>query len=145
MPDREAIGFSYVHHGLGTSSYPAGNVSCASVLVTNEEHIGDMALRMITGLKNTGLSGFLPSFSEAQLSNFDETLKDLMVKAIITLTGNIMQTLLSIIIFFLSLSMLLYYGEYIWNTMTCNLSPKLSGAVDRLSEISANTVYAHCH
>jgi predicted PurR-regulated permease PerM len=114
----------------------------ASVLINNEKHIGDMALSMITGLKNTGLSGFLPSFTDTQLSNFDETLKDLIVKAVLSLTGNIMQTLLSIIIFFLSLSMLLYYGESIWNTITSALSPKLLDAVNKLSEISENTIYA---
>ena len=114
----------------------------ASVLIINEEHIGNMVLSMITGLKNSGLSRFLPSFTEAQLSNFNETLRDLIVKAILTLTGNIMQTLLSIIIFFLSLSMLLYYGESIWNTITSALSPKLLVAVNKLSEITENTIYA---
>ena len=114
----------------------------AFLLINNEEHIGDMALSMITGLKNTGLSGFLPSFTEAQLSNFDETLKDLMVKTLLSLTGNVMQTLLSIIIFFLSLSMLLFYGETIWNTISDSLSPKLSGAINRMTEISENTIYA---
>ncbi len=114
----------------------------AFLLINNEEHIGDMALSMITGLKNTGLSGFLPSFTEAQLSNFDETLKDLMLKTLLSLTGNVMQTLLSIIIFFLSLSMLLFYGETIWNTISDSLSPKLSGAINRMTEISENTIYA---
>jgi predicted PurR-regulated permease PerM len=114
----------------------------AFLLVNNEEHIGNMALSMITGLKNTGLSGFLPSFSEAQLSHFDETLKDLMLKTLLSLTGNVMQTLLSIIIFFLSLSMLLYYGETIWDTITTSLSPKLLCAVDKMTEISENTIYA---
>lgn len=114
----------------------------ASVLMNNQTYISDMALRMITGLKNTQLSRFLPTFSDAQLSHFNDTLTDLMIKAILSLTGNIMQLLLSIIIFFLSLSMMLYYGEHIWKTMTCNLSPKLSVAVNRLSEISANTIYA---
>ncbi len=114
----------------------------AFLLINNEEHIGDMALSMITGLKNTGLSGFLPSFTEAQLSNFDETLKDLMVKTLLSLTGNVMQTLLSIIIFFLSLSMLLFYGETIWSTISNSLSPKLSGAINRMTEISENTIYA---
>ena len=114
----------------------------ANVLINNEEHIGTMALSMITGLKNTGLSGFLPSFTEAQLSNFDETLKDLIIKTILSLTGNIMQTLLSIIIFFLSMSMLLYYGEYIWDTITTALSPRLLDAVNKLCEISENTIYA---
>jgi len=114
----------------------------ASVLINNEEHIGDMALSMITGLKNTGLFGFLPSFTETQLSNFDETLKDLIIETILSLTGDVMQTLLSIIIFFLSLSMLLYYGEDIWNTITTALSPRLLDAVKKLSEISENTIYA---
>jgi len=114
----------------------------AFLLINNIEHIGDMALSMINGLKNTGLSGFLPSFTEAQLSNFDETLKDLMVKTLLSLTGNVMQTLLSIIIFFLSLSMLLYYGEAIWSTITNSLSPKLSGAINRMTAISENTIYA---
>ena len=114
----------------------------AFLLINNEKHIGDMALSMITGLKNTGLSGFLPSFTEAQLSNFDETLRDLMVKTLLSLTGNVMQTLLSIIIFFLSLSMLLFYGEMIWSTITNSLSPRLSGAINRMTEISENTIYA---
>jgi len=114
----------------------------ASLLINNEEHIGGMALSMINGLKHTGLSGFLPSFTETQLTNFDETLKDLIVKTLLSLTGNIMQTLLSIIIFFLSLSMLLFYGETIWHTVCSALSPKLSNAVNKLSEISESTIYA---
>jgi predicted PurR-regulated permease PerM len=114
----------------------------AWLLINNEEHIADMALSMINGLKNTGLSGFLPSFTEAQLSNFDETLKDLMVKTLLSITGNVMQTLLSIIIFFLSLSMLLYYGESIWDRVTCAQSSKVLNAVNRLTEISENTIYA---
>jgi predicted PurR-regulated permease PerM len=114
----------------------------ASVLINNEEHIGNMALSMITGLKNSGFSGYLPSFTESQLSNFDETLKDMMVKSVLSLTSNIMQSLISIIIFFLSLSMLLYYGEQIWNTLTRTLSLKLFSAVEKMAEISANTIYA---
>jgi predicted PurR-regulated permease PerM len=114
----------------------------ASVLINNEKHIVDMALSMLNGLKTTPLSGFLPSFSDAQLSNFDVTLKDLIVKTILSLTGNVMQTLLSIVIFFLSLSMLLYYGEDIWYTITSALSPKLLCGIDKLAEISGNTIYA---
>jgi predicted PurR-regulated permease PerM len=113
-----------------------------SLLMNNQEHIGDMAFSMVTGLKNTGLSGFMPSFTEAQLNNFDQTLKDLMVKTFLSLTGNILQTLISIIIFFLSLSMLLYYGETIWDTVTSALSPKLLNAVSKMAEISENTIYA---
>ena len=112
------------------------------LLITYEKHIGDMVLTMITGLQNTGLSGFLPSFTEAQLSNFDETLRELMVQTLLSLTGNTMQTLLSIFIFFLSLSMLLYYGDTIWNRATGALSPKLLNAIGRLTEISENTIYS---
>jgi predicted PurR-regulated permease PerM len=114
----------------------------AFLLINNEKHIGDMALSMITGLKNTSLSGFLPTFTETQLNNFDETLKDLMVKTLLSLTGNTLQTLLSIIIFFLSLSMLLYYGETIWNTVTSAQSSKVLNAINRMTEISENTIYA---
>ncbi len=114
----------------------------AFLLINNEEHLGDMTLNMVNGLKHTSLSGFVPSFSESQLTNFDETLKDLMVKTLISLTGNTLQTLLSIIIFFLSLSMLLFYGERIWNTVTSSLSPKISNAVNQMSEITENTIYA---
>jgi predicted PurR-regulated permease PerM len=53
-----------------------------------------------------------------------------------------MKTLLSIFIFFLSLSMLLYYGESIWNTVTSAQSSKVSNALNRLAEISENTIYA---
>jgi predicted PurR-regulated permease PerM len=113
-----------------------------SLLINNQEHIADMALSMITGLQHTRLSAFLPTFSEAQLNNFDQTLNELMVTTILSLTGNIMQILLSIIIFFLSLSMLLYYGDTIWNTAMGALSSKLLNAICRLSEITENTIYS---
>ena len=113
-----------------------------SLLINNQDHIKDMALSMVTGLQHTRLSAFLPSFTETQLANFDQTLNELMVQTILTLTGNIMQTLLSIVIFFLSFSMLLYYGEVIWNTAMRALSPKLLNAVSRMSEITENTIYS---
>jgi predicted PurR-regulated permease PerM len=53
-----------------------------------------------------------------------------------------MQSLISIIIFFLSLSMLLYYGEQLWNTFMRTFSPKLYCAVQKMAEISSNTIYA---
>lgn len=113
-----------------------------SILITNEEHIGDMGLSMITGLKHTGLSGFMPTFTEEQLNNFDETLKDWMIRTLLYLTGNTLQTILSIIIFFLSLSMLLFHGETIWNNITRTLSPKLRNGLGRMAQISENTIYA---
>ena len=113
-----------------------------SVMIDNEEHIGDMGVAMVRGLEHSAFAGIMPSFTEQELGDFDETLKSLIVRGILSLTGNLMQTLLSIIIFFLSLSMLLYYGEDFWSSTTCSLSPKLRDAVDRLSEISENTIYA---
>jgi len=65
-----------------------------------------------------------------------------MLQTLLSLTGNTMQTLLSIFIFFLSLSMLLYYGESIWNTVASAQSSKVMNAVNRLAEISENTIYA---
>jgi predicted PurR-regulated permease PerM len=53
-----------------------------------------------------------------------------------------MQSLISVIIFFLSLSMLLYYGEHIGNTVMRMFSPKLSCAMEKMAEISTNTIYA---
>ena len=114
----------------------------ASVVLSNQEHIGNMALSVIGSAKNTGLSGFLPSFTEVQLNNIDKTLQDLIVNTFLSLTGNIFQTLISVIIFFLSLSMLLYSGDTIWDAVTGTLSPKLANAVGRMSEISENTIYA---
>jgi predicted PurR-regulated permease PerM len=71
-----------------------------------------------------------------------ETLVQLLLQSLLSLTSNVMQSLISIIIFFLSLSMLLYYGEQIWNTLTRMLSPKLFSAVEKMAEISTNTIYA---
>ena len=97
---------------------------------------------MVNGFKNTGVSAFLPTFTEEQFSNMPDTLVQLLLQSLLSLTNNVMQSLISIIIFFLSLSMLLYYGEQIWNTLTRTLSPKLFSAVERMAEISANTIYA---
>jgi predicted PurR-regulated permease PerM len=113
-----------------------------SVMLANEEHIGDMGVSMVSGLRHSPFAGFVPSFTAAELDNFDETLKGLIVKALLALTGNTMQTLLGIVIFFLTLSMLLFYGEAIGNAVPRALSPKLRDAVGRLSEITENTIYA---
>ena len=113
-----------------------------SILYGNIDQIGTMVASLVNGFKNTGLSAFLPSFTEAQLSHMPQTLVQLLMQSLLSLTSNILQALLSIIIFFLSLSMLLYYGEQIWNTLTCTLSPKLFCAVEKMSAISADTIYA---
>ncbi len=114
----------------------------ASILYGNIDLIGTMAASLVNGFKNTGISAFLPSFTEAQLSHMPQTLVQLLLQSLLSLTSNIMQALLSIIIFFLSLSMLLYYGEQVWNKLTRTLSPKLFCAVEKMSVISADTIYA---
>jgi predicted PurR-regulated permease PerM len=114
----------------------------ASILYGNIDHIGTMVASLVHGFKNTGVSAFLPTFTEAQVSHMPETLVQLLLQSLLSLTSNVMQSIISIIIFFLSLSMLLYYGEQIWNTLTRTLSPKLFFAVEKMAEISSNTIYA---
>jgi predicted PurR-regulated permease PerM len=114
----------------------------ASILYGNIDQIESMASSLVNGFKNTGVSSFLPTFTEEQLSHMPETLVQLLLKSLISPTSNVMQFLISIIIFFLSLSMILYYGEQMWNTLTRTLSPKLFSAVEKMAEISTNTIYA---
>lgn len=115
----------------------------AGVLINNKEEIGRMGVSMVSGLQETAFAGFMPDFSEQELANFDKTLTGLIVKATLSVTGNnTMQTLLSIIIFFLTVSMLLYYGESIWTATTSAGSAKFRDGVRRLSEIAENTVYS---
>lgn len=114
----------------------------ASILYGNIDQIGSMVTSLVNGFKNTGVSSFLPTFTEAQLSHMPETLVQLMLDSLLSLTSNVMQSLISIIIFFLSLSMLLYYGEQMWNTLTRTLTPKLFSAIEKMAEISTNTIYA---
>jgi predicted PurR-regulated permease PerM len=113
-----------------------------SILYGNINHIGTMVASLAHGLQNTGVSSFLPTLTDAQLSDMPDTLVTLLMQSLLSLTGNVMQSLISIIIFFLSLSMLLFYGEQVWNTVTRTLSPKLFAAVEKMAEISTNTVYA---
>jgi predicted PurR-regulated permease PerM len=113
-----------------------------SILYGSIDHIGSMVASIVNGYDNTGVSGFLPNFTDDQVSNMPDTLVRLLVQSLLSLTNNVMQSLISIIIFFLSLAMLLFYGEQIWNTLTKTLSPKLFSAVERMAEISSNTIYA---
>jgi predicted PurR-regulated permease PerM len=115
---------------------------CSSILYGNIDRIGTMVASLVHGFQNTGLSAFLPTFTEAQFSNMPETLVRLLLQSLLSLTSNVMQSLISIIIFFLSLSMLLYYGEQIWNTLMRMFSPRLFCAVEKMAEISTNTIYA---
>jgi predicted PurR-regulated permease PerM len=114
----------------------------ASILYGNIDHIGTMVASLVHGFKNTGVSAFLPTFTEEQFSHMPETLVQLLLQSLLSLTSNVMQSLISIIIFFLSLSMFLYYGEQIWNTLTRTISLKLFSGVEKMVEISSNTIYA---
>jgi len=113
-----------------------------SILYGSIDRIGTMVASLVHGFKNTGVSVFLPALTEEQFSHMPDTLVQLLLQSLMSLTSNTMQSLISIIIFFLSLSMLLYYGEEIWNTLTRMLSSKLFSAVEKMAEISRNTIYA---
>jgi predicted PurR-regulated permease PerM len=112
-----------------------------SIVYGNIDHIGNMVASMVHGFKNTGISVYLPTFTEQQISHMPETLVQLMLQSLLALTSNVMQSLISILIFFLSLSMILYYGEQIWKTLTSALSPKLFSTVEKMADISSNTIY----
>ena len=114
----------------------------ASILYGNIDRIGIMVASLVHGFTNTGLASVLPTFSDAQFSDMPETLVQLLLQSLLSLTSNVMQSLISIIIFFLSLSMLLYYGEEIWQTLMRSLSARLVIAVEKMAEITANTIYA---
>jgi predicted PurR-regulated permease PerM len=114
----------------------------SSILYGSIDHIGTMVASLVNGFKNTGVSAFLPTFTETQVSHMPGTLVQLLLQSLLSLTSNVMQSLISIIIFFLSLSMFLYYGEQIWTTLTRMLSPKLFYAVEKMADISINTIYA---
>jgi predicted PurR-regulated permease PerM len=114
----------------------------ASIMYGNILKIGDMVSSLVRGFKNTGVSAFLPTLTEGQISHMPNTLVQILLQSLLSLTSNVMQSLISIIIFFLSLSMFLYYGEQIWDTLTRTLSPGLFSAVGKMAEISASTIYA---
>ena len=113
-----------------------------SIFYGNIDYIGTMVASLVHGFNNTSVAAFLPTLTTEQFSHMPDTLVQLLIRSLLSLTSNVMQSLISIIIFFLSLSMLLYYGEHIWNTLTRTLSPKLSCAVGNMAEISTNTIFA---
>ena len=118
-------------------------VSAATIVIYNDiDYTGTMVSTLVKGFSTTGLAGFLPTFTAAQLSNMPQTLIQMLLDAILSLTENPALLLLQVVILFLSLSMLIYDGEQIWFSLTRNLSPKLSAAVGRMSEIAGNTIYS---
>ena len=71
-----------------------------------------------------------------------ETLIQMLLDTILSFTAYPATLLLQVVILFFSLSMLLYDGEQVWTTVTRTLSPKLSAAVGRMSEVAGNTIYS---
>jgi predicted PurR-regulated permease PerM len=118
-------------------------VSAATIVIFSEiDYTGSMVSTLVEGFSTTGLAGFLPTFTAAQLADMPQTLIQMLLDTLLSLTENPALLLLQVIILFLSLSMLLYDGEQIWFSLTRNLSPKLSAAVGRMSEIAGNTIYS---
>jgi len=118
-------------------------VSAATIVIYDEiEYIGTMVSTLVRGFDNTGFAAFLPTFTAAQLSNMPQTLVQMLLDTLLSLTANPALLLLQVIILFLLLSMLIYRGEELWTSVTRTLSPKLSAAVGRMSEITGNTIYS---
>lgn len=118
-------------------------VSSATIVIYADiEYIGVMAATLVKGFSHTGFAAFLPTFTAEQLSNMPQTLIKMLLDTLLSLTANPGLLLLQVVILFLSLSMLIFYGEQIWTALTQNLSPKLSAAVGMISEITGNTIYS---
>ncbi len=118
-------------------------VSAATIVIYNEiDYTGTLVSTLVKGFDNTGFAAFLPTFTTAQLSNMPQTLIQMLLDTLLSLTENPALLLLQVIILFLSLFMLIYDGEQIWFSLTRNLSPKLSAAVERMSKIAGNTIYS---
>ena len=114
----------------------------ASILFDNLDYIGYMVGTLAKGFDSTAIAFFLPKFTQEQLASMPNTIVQLLLQTLMSLTENVALALLRIAILFLSLSMLIYYGEGIWRALTVNLTPKIARAVAKMSEISANTIYA---
>ena len=114
----------------------------ASVMYDHINYIGAMVSAIVKGFDSPGIAFFLPKFTYEQLADMPATLVQMLVHTLISLTENLVLALLRIAILFLSLSMLIFYGEEIWTTLTKNLSQKPAAAVSRMAEITGNTIYA---
>ena len=101
-----------------------------------------MVSAIVKGFDNSAITFLLPEFTQEQLANMPNTLVQMLLNTLMSLTENLMLALLRISILFLSLAMLISYGEQIWMTLTKNLSPKLGAAVAKMSEITSNTIYS---
>lgn len=116
--------------------------AAGTVIYYDLDFIGSMVATMVTRFSRSSFAGFLPTFTADQLANMPQTLIQVLLQILLSLTENPALLLLQVIILFLSLSMLIYKGEQIWDSLTHNLSPKLSVVVGRLTEITENTIYS---
>ena len=116
--------------------------AAASIMYNNLDYIGGMVSTIVKGFDDSAITFLLPKFTQEQLANMPTTLVQMLLHALMSLTENLMLALLRISILFLSLAMLISYGEQIWITLTKNLSPKLAAAISKMSEITSNTIYS---
>lgn len=153
-----AVAFMPLHKRLSRSLKPSFSAALITLLVffmvilvvsisvnelyANIGNISSMITSLMMRIQDAGISSFLPSFTANQLSSIPQMLIQSILQSVVGLTSNLLQLLIQVVIFFLSLSMLLYYGEKIWDTLTCPLSPKLSSAVGKMAGIAGDTIYS---
>ena len=114
----------------------------ANVIYFNIQYIGTMATSLIQGIEHTGLATFLPPLSETQLNDMPHTIVQMLLQAVTPSGSNPVLTALQIVIFFLLLSMLLFYGEKIWDALMHPLPGTVQAAIGKLAEIAGNTIYS---
>jgi predicted PurR-regulated permease PerM len=112
------------------------------ILYMNLDHIGLMVSAVVQGFDKTGIQYLLPPFTQEQLANMPATLVGMFLHVIISLTSNIVLGALQVVILFLTLSMLLYKGDEVWETFTCGLTPVTRRVIDPVTAIGGNTVYS---
>ncbi|WP_366652804.1 hypothetical protein [Methanoregula sp.] len=114
----------------------------ANVIYFNIQYIGTIATSLTRGFGHTGLATFLPPLSETQLNNMPQTIVQMLLQAVTPSGSSPVLLGLQIVIFFLLLSMLLFYGEKIWDALMYPLPDTMQVAIGKLAEISGNTIYA---
>jgi len=114
----------------------------ANVIYFNIQYIGTIATSLTRGFEYTGLPTFLPPLSETQLNNMPQTIVQMFLQAVTPSGSSPVLLGLQIVIFFLLLSMLLFYGEKIWDALMHPLPDTVQAAIGKLAEITGNTIYA---
>ncbi len=114
----------------------------ATVIYSNIQFIGTTAASLVRGFEHNGLAAFLPPLSEAQLNDMPHTIVQMVLQAVTSPGSNSLLPALQIVIFFLLLSMLLFYGERIWDALVRPLPGRVHAAVGSLAEIAENMIYS---